>query len=79
MCSFSLLQDKARCLRCFQIVQAETCAFVGCAWLFDGRKLGPDGSITCCSSDWQVSTLFMAYSLMRRQRVCLTDSRRTHA
>ena len=79
MCSFNLLQDKARCPGCLQVVQAETCAFVGCAWFFDGRKLGPDGSIICCSSDWQVSALCMTHSLTTRQQVCLTRCCTMHA
>ena len=54
MCSFNLLQDKACCPICRNAVKPVTCAFVGCAWLFDGRKLGPNGSIICTSSDWKV-------------------------
>ena len=52
--SFNLLADKAHCPMCREAVQPATCAFMGCAWMYDGRKSGPDGQLECCSSDWQV-------------------------
>ena len=51
---FHLLQDTACCPMCQGKVKPGTCAFVGCAWMYDGRKLGPDGAIESCSSSWQV-------------------------
>ena len=54
-CCFNLLQDAAKCPLCSEKIEAITCAFVGCAWMFDGRKLGPEGATVCCSSEWQVS------------------------
>ena len=55
MCCFSLLADVAYCPLCQQSIIPTTCAFVGCAWMYDGRKLEPDNSVTCCSSEWEVS------------------------
>ena len=54
--SFNLLQEQAYCPMCHEAVTPVTCAFRGCAWMYDGRKLGPDGQLECCSSDWQAST-----------------------
>ena len=54
MCAFNLLRDIASCPLCHKRVQPKTCAFVGCAWMFDGRKKGFDGAAVPCSSDWQV-------------------------
>ena len=63
-CCFNLLQDAAQCPSCSEKIEAVTYAFVGCAWMFGGRKLGPDGATICCSSDWQVSlTAVMFVSL----------------
>ena len=54
---FTLLQDTACCPMCQGKVRPVTCAFVGCAWMYDGHKLGPDGAIESCSSSWQVGLL----------------------
>ena len=54
---FNLLRDKTCCPECDSEIRPVTCAFVGCAWMYDGRKMGPDGVIQCCSSDWQVHAL----------------------
>ena len=54
MCSFNLLQDKACCPMCQQDVKPVACALVGCAWMYDGRKVGRNGAVDYVSSDWQV-------------------------
>ena len=54
MCCFNLLRDKACCPLCSVEVPPITCAFTSCTWLYDGCKMEADGSITSCSSDWQV-------------------------
>ena len=54
MCSFNMLRDTASCPMCSQSFKPVTCAFMDCAWLYDGRKLGPDGAVASCSSEWQV-------------------------
>ena len=57
MSCFNLLQDMACCPMCQAEVKPVTCAFVGCAWMYDGRKLGPDGARQSSSSSWQVGLL----------------------
>ena len=57
LCSFNLLQDKAHCPICCTEIEPVSCGFVGCAWLYDGCKQGPGGTLICCSSDWQVCSL----------------------
>ena len=42
------------CPICNKDVKPVTCAFVGCAWMYDGRMLGANDNIISCSSDWQV-------------------------
>ena len=54
--SFNLLADKACCPICREASKPATCAFVGCAWMYDGCKLGSDGQPECCHSDWQASS-----------------------
>ena len=53
MCCSNLLKGKASCPMCNENVKPATCGFVGCAWMYDGRKLAPDGD-TYSSSSWQV-------------------------
>ena len=54
MHAFNLIRDTASCPMCHNGIKPVICAFRGCAWLYEGRKLGPDGTITHCSSDWEV-------------------------
>ena len=53
--SFNLEQDKACCPMCQEETKPSTCAFIGCAWMYDGCKLDSEGQPEPCSSDWQVS------------------------
>ena len=60
--SFNLLQGEALCPECAAAFKPLGCVFVSCAWMYDGRKLGYDGQLQYCHSDWQASSRSAACS-----------------
>ena len=80
--SFNLLADKACCPICREASKPATCAFVGCAWMYDGCKLGSEGQPEYCHSDWQVSLRSRAAcndALLSNLSPCTTRRSRLHA
>ena len=55
--SFNLLLGKGYCRMCGELTEPAACVFLSCAWMYDGRKLGSDGQLQYCHSDWQVSSV----------------------
>lgn len=56
MVSWSLIADKANCPVCHQQITPTTCAFTGCLWAFDGRKIGSKGFLEDVEGSWQTAS-----------------------
>lgn len=50
--SWSLTAERANCPMCNDWIAPRTCAFTSCAWIYDGCKTGPGGTLEDVAGEW---------------------------